>query len=202
MSGLSKGVTALVRPKDVKDTWFAGTFQGVFRSEDLTRWTECSSGLENGSIRDLIATPDGDLIALAAYGRLYRSQDGCRSWWPLTAPTPRLVNVNVSRTPPLLASDDALGLVLFGDGIAQLSRDQRTWVVRATSPAITAFARDGQGRYWLGTHDGVSRLSVEEPAWKLIPAGLDGRISALAIDPDGYLLAAVDNRGMFRARVP
>jgi photosystem II stability/assembly factor-like uncharacterized protein len=199
MSGLSKGVTALVQ---LKNSWFAGTWQGVFRSEDMMRWTECSSGLESNSIRDVIATSDGDLIALTGYGRLYRSPDDCRSWWPLTAPAPRLSNVNASRTPPLLASDDTLGLVLFGDGIAQLSRDQRAWIVRAESPAITAFARDGQGRYWLGTRDGVSRLSLEEPAWKLIPAGLDGRISVLAIDPDGYLLAAVDGRGMFRARLP
>jgi hypothetical protein len=36
----------------------------------------------------------------------------------------------------------------------------------------------------------------------VIPAGLDGSISALAIDPDGYLIAAVDNRGIFRARLP
>lgn len=196
---MSKGVTALAR---LKDTWFAGTWQGVFRSEDMLRWTECSSGLEGGSIRDLIATSDGDLIAVASYRGLYRSPGNCRSWWPLTAPTPRLVNVNVSRTPPLLASDDTLGLVLFGDGIAQLSRDQRAWIVRAESPAIIAFARDGQRRYWLGTRDGLSRLSIEEPTWKLIPAGLDGPISALAIDLDGYMLAGVASRGIFRARVP
>ena len=33
-------------------------------------------------------------------------------------------------------------------------------------------------------------------------AGLDGDILAVAVDPDGYLMAAVAGRGMFRARLP
>jgi photosystem II stability/assembly factor-like uncharacterized protein len=198
-SGLNKGANALVRLNDV---YFAGTWQGVFRSEDMVRWTECSSGLESGSIRDLIATSAGDLIALESHGRLFRSQDACRSWWPIAASMPRLTNPNATRMSPLLASDDSLGLLLLGDGIAQLPRDQRNWIARTDAPVITAFARDGQGRYWLGTRDGVSRLSIEESAWQIIPTGLEGPVAALAIDPDGYLLAAIDGRGMFRARLP
>jgi photosystem II stability/assembly factor-like uncharacterized protein len=198
-SGLNKGVTSLVR---LGDAFYAGTWEGVFRSEDLIRWTECSSGLQVGSIRNLVATPGGDLIAMESYGQTYRSSDKCGSWWKLPSPVPLPANPNRHRTAPLLASDDALGVVIFGDGIAQLPPDGRAWLARAKTPLITAFARDAQGRHWLGTRDGVSRLSVEEPVWTLTPTGLDGPIGALAIDPDGYLLAAVDGRGIFRARLP
>ena len=60
-----------------------------------------------------------------------------------------------------------------------------------------------QRRRWYGsTRGGVLRLSIDGSAWRLTPAGLDGDILAAAADPDGYLLAAVAGRGMFRARLP
>jgi ligand-binding sensor domain-containing protein len=110
--------------------------------------------------------------------------------------------MNIAKTPPLLTSDASIGLVMFGKGIAQLSAHDRDWTVRAEGPTITAFVRDDQGRYWLGTHEGVARLSVEDGKWQVIPIGLEGSIAALAIDPSGYLIAAVDGRGIFRARLP
>jgi ligand-binding sensor domain-containing protein len=104
---------------------------------------------------------------------------------------------------PTLASDPALGIVALGTGIAQLSLTERRWTIRAESRHdITAFAKDDRGRYWLGTRGGVWRLSIGGSDWRLTPAGLDGDILAVAVDPDGYLLAAVASRGMFRARLP
>lgn len=196
-AGLSKGVNALVRSGD---TWFAGTWEGVFRSEDLAHWTECSSGLPVGSVSALTATPSGDLIALDG-STLYRSQDECRSWSPLS-PLP-FRGAQGSTAQPILASDSAIGIAVLGAGVAQLSLTERTWTIRAESRNdITAFAKDDRGRYWLGTRGGVLRLSVDGSEWRLTPAGLDGHISAVAVDPDGYLLAAVAGRGMFRARLP
>jgi photosystem II stability/assembly factor-like uncharacterized protein len=196
-AGLSKGVNALVR---VRDTWFAGTWEGVFRSEDLAHWTECSSGLSVGSVRAMTATPSGDLIALDG-SILYRSQDECRSWSPLS-PLPFLGSRG-SQAQPILASDSTLGIAVLGTGVAQLSLADRKWNIRAQPRTdITAFAKDNEGRYWLGTRGGVWRLSADGSEWRLVPTGLDGDISAVAVDPDGYLLAAVTGRGMFRARLP
>ena len=56
LAGLSKGGNALVRLRDV---WYAATWDGVFHSGDLARWTECSSGLDGGAVRSLTATPEG-----------------------------------------------------------------------------------------------------------------------------------------------
>jgi photosystem II stability/assembly factor-like uncharacterized protein len=196
-AGLSKGVTALVR---LRDTWFAGTWEGVFRSQDLAHWTECSSGLPVGSVSAMTATPSGDLIALDG-STLYRSQDECGSWWPLSSLPFR--GSQGSTAAPSLASDSAIGIAVFGAGVAQLSLTERKWTIRAESRnAITAFAKDDRGRYWLATRGGVLRLSTDGSEWRLTPAGLDGEISAVAVDPDGYLLAAVTGRGLFRARLP
>jgi ligand-binding sensor domain-containing protein len=196
-AGLSKGVNALVR---LRDTWFAGTWEGVFRSDDLAHWTECSSGLPVGSVSALTTTPSGDLIAIDSSG-FYRSQDECRSWFPL--PFLPFRGTAGGRSLPILASDAALGIVVFGAGVAQLSLTEHKWTIRAESlDAITAFAKDRRERYWLGTRRGVYRLLIDGSEWRLTAAGLDGDIAAVAVDPDGYLLAAVTGRGMFRARLP
>jgi len=93
---------------------------------------------------------------------------------------------------------------MLGAGVAQLALTERKWIIRAQSRNdITALAKDDRGRDWLGTRGGgVLRLSTDRSEWRLIPAGLDGDISAIAVDPDGYLLAAITGRGIFRARLP
>jgi photosystem II stability/assembly factor-like uncharacterized protein len=198
-AGLSKGVNVLVR---MGDSWFAGTWDGVFRSGDLTRWTECSSGLPMGSIVALTATASGDLLAVD--GRmLYRSQDGCRSWAPLL-PLPPSRSPEEWTTRPILVSDSTIGIVMLGPGIAQLSLGpERKWNVRAESrDEITAWAKDDRGRYWLGTRRGLLSLTVDGTEWRLSPSGLQGDVAAVAVDADGYLLVAVAGRGIFRARLP
>jgi len=196
-AGLSKGVNALVR---IRDTWFAGTWQGVFRSEDLAHWTECSSGLSAGSISTLTATPAGDLLAVDG-STLYRSQDECRSWAPLSLLPFR--GRGGFPAGSIVVSDSTIGIAILGANVSQLSLTERKWNIRAEPRSdITAFAKDDRGRYWLGTRGGVVRLAIEGSAWRLTPAGLDGDVSALAVDPDGYLLAAVAGRGIFRARLP
>jgi photosystem II stability/assembly factor-like uncharacterized protein len=196
-AGLSKGVNALVR---VGTTWFAGTWEGVFRSDDLAHWTECSSGLPVGSVSTLTATPDGDLLAHDSL-MLYRSTDECRSWSPLVLLPFR--GPDASATRPIVVSGPSIGIVVLGTGIAQLSLTERKWNIRIESRnGITAFARDDRERYWLGTRSGLLQLSIAGSEWRLTSTGLDGAISAVAVDPDGYLLAAVDGRGIFRARLP
>jgi ligand-binding sensor domain-containing protein len=79
--------------------------------------------------------------------------------------------------------------------------DQK-WIPRNDDSRINVSVRDSQGRYWLGTHAGVARLYTADAAWRIEGAGLEGRVTALAVDPAGYLLAAIDGRGVFRARLP
>ena len=95
-----------------------------------------------------------------------------------------------------------IGTVVFGDGIAQLSIRDGTWVVRAKTPLISTFLRDDRGRYWLGTRDGLRLLSVNGSDWRVVSTGLEGSVAPLAFDPAGYLLAAIEGRGIFRAQLP
>jgi Two component regulator propeller len=197
-SGLSHGITGVAR---VGGSWFVSTYAGVFRSTDLSNWTECSNGLQDPSVHAITATPSGDLIALQEF-LTYRSADGCRSWWPVTRGRVfRMLDERPYRTWPILVSDEPFGIAVLGAGIAQLSLPDRKWIVRAEDSWITAVVRDPQGRYWLGTRAGVARLHADGSVWRVEGAGLEGSVSSLAIDPAGYLLAAIDRRGVFRARL-
>jgi hypothetical protein len=91
--------------------------------------------------------------------------------------------------------------VAFGDGIAQLSLTDRRWISRAVLPVVTAVATDAEGHHWVGTRDGVFRLIIDGNDWRLVATGLEGSIGALAVDPAGYLIASVDGKGIFRARL-
>ena len=78
----------------VGDTWFASTYAGVFRSDDLVRWTECSSGLSAGSVFSIAATSTGS---------------GCRTGFcdvPLNRWLPLLV---ASRRRSELSTDEHVG---------------------------------------------------------------------------------------------
>ena len=99
-------------------------------------------------------------------------------------------------------SDSVLGTIVFGDGIAQFSATDQRWVVRAKTPLVNKLVRDARGGYWVGTREGVMRMTVDGTQWRLASTRLDGSVSSLAIDPSGYLIAAVDGRGVFRARLP
>lgn len=192
VAGLSKGALSVVR---LDDLWFAGGPSGVFKSQDLTTWTECSAGIPHPGIRSLAATSTGDLLALTYMG-IFRSLDRCGSWW-LLAELPR---------PDLpwriVASGPDVGIVLAGRGIAQWSFVERRWNTSTTAPEITAVAHDPAGAHWVGTPDGVYEFVTRADSWELLRAGLEGRrVTALTFHPDGYLLAGVAGSGTFRARL-
>jgi ligand-binding sensor domain-containing protein len=100
-----------------------------------------------------------------------------------------------------LSSD---GVLSIGGGIAHLNLTTRQWSdwKDATELTVISAAADGRNRYWLGTAHGVYVLVVNGSKWDVWPMGLDGeRILSLAVDSSGYLLAAVESRGLFRASI-
>jgi hypothetical protein len=190
--GLDNRINALVR---IDDVWYAATQDGVFRSSDLSSWVQCSAGL--GSASGLVVTGEGDLLAGAFYD-VVRSTDRCRSWWPLPTTGPRGRIAFLFRPAP----DTVLSL---GAGISLLDMPSRTWtqVKDEQELTITAAAEEDRGRYWMATAHGVYLLVLRDGTWQVWPMGLDGeRITSLAVDPNGYLLAAVEGRGLFRASLP
>ena len=192
VAGLSKGAVSVLR---LDNLWFAGGPSGVFKSQDLTTWTECSAGMPHPGIRSLIATSTGDLLAMTYMG-IFRSLDGCGSWWLLAELPP-------SDFPwRIVASGPDVGIVVAGRGIAQWSFVERRWNTNTTAPQVTAVAHDPAGTHWVGTPNGVYEFVTRAGSWELQPAGLEGRrVTALTFHPDGYLLAAVAGSGTFRARL-
>jgi photosystem II stability/assembly factor-like uncharacterized protein len=209
-TGLEKEVTDLV---SVGSRWFAATWDGVFRSDDLASWNECSDGLPSGSVQAMTSAPDGELIALVS-GTLYRSQNGCRWWWPLgrvlpsrpgtstqtTVPRTLLSTSPMGPVQPRVFSDPRIGIAVFGNGIQVVPQSE--YLQHRSDAVITAAVRDSSGRYWVGTPDGVFELLVDGTTWTLAPTGLNGSVTALAVHPNGDLLAAVPTRGIFCGRLP
>jgi photosystem II stability/assembly factor-like uncharacterized protein len=195
-AALEHGVYGLTRSAG---TWYAATASGIFRSPDFAEWRECSSGLTARMARSVTATAAGDLIVQTESG-LFRSTDGCRSWWPLPGHLSGVQSHPAGQNGrPMPFSDSPLGIVLLGKGISRFDVRHRTWTSDMPSPVFTDFARDGRGRYWLGSSAGVYRLDTEGPVWRAARDGPDGSVSALAIDPAGVILVAVEGRGIFRA---
>jgi len=92
----------------------------------------------------------------------------------------------------------------IGGGIAHLNLTTRQWSYwkDATELTVISAAADSRNRYWLGTSHGIYVLVVDGSRWDVWPMGLDGeRILSLTVDSNGYLLAAVEGRGLFRASI-
>ena len=198
-TGLEHGVHGLLH---AAGAWYAATSHGVFQSRDFSEWRECSDGLASADTHTIVAMANGDLIVHAG-AALFRSTNGCGTWSRLADhPTLAQAHLSAAKPWPLLVGDPNLGIGLFGRGIAQFAVARREWIAHTAVPQITDWARDANGRYWLGSRSGLYRLETDVSAWRLVDAGLEGPVGAVAIDPAGFILAAVDGRGVFRARLP
>jgi photosystem II stability/assembly factor-like uncharacterized protein len=157
----------------------SATGAGIYRStDDGASWT--ATGTLGQHVSSLVAGR-GRAYASVADASLWRSVDSGVTW--ARVDWPRVDN------PRRFDSPAPFSPLFIVDGTE-------------SGNTVTAFAKDDRGRYWLGTRNGVLRLSIDGSDWRLSPTGLDGDISAVAVDSDGYLLAAVIGRGMFRARLP
>lgn len=197
-TGLDHGVYALIRSAG---TWYAANNSGVFRSSDFKEWQECSHGLDALAVHAIVDTANGDLVVRTEAG-FFRSTDRCGSWWPL----PRQISgasahVGNARPRPLPDADPPLGLLLDSNGASQLDVVSGKRSTGLPSSAITDAVRDSWGRYWVGTAAGVRLLEIEGDVWRLTSAGLDGPVRVLTIASDGWLIAAIDGHGMYRARL-
>lgn len=187
----ARGSAAHGRAGQLERTWFTATPDGIFRSTDLSNWVECLSGFPGGAdVSGPLVTGDGDLHVMS--GVIYRSTDRCRSWWPLSDVgwAGRVFN----------APDDSVPVL--GSGVRRFDLAQRTWQEwpSESEMEVTSAVAESKGRYWVGRAQGVCLLVVQGQEWNVWRMRLDGEhIVWIGSDPSGYLLAAVEGRGLFRA---
>jgi photosystem II stability/assembly factor-like uncharacterized protein len=183
----------------------AGTDNGVFTLQD-GRWRRLPTVVDgfdvHPRVKDLVALPDGILLAASSRG-LLRSADGGESWSRSDLGLAAAVSA-------LAASDRAAGVVLAATPLGVFaSRDRgASW-----SQVSAAFADadihsiallPGDDRVvFATTPKGLLRSADQGRTWKLVMGGLPvSDITGLAVHPDGRTLYASDFTwgGVFRSR--
>ncbi len=171
-------------------------------SDDGQTWTMLEE-FDRTLVKALILSPRGDLIAGTMNGGLYRSQDNGVTWQILRTGLPNLT---------LLSSLAVLGKQhLFAAGISNIHRSSDggdSWTVadlkgELEQEVVYDFADNGLGRYFVCTNEGVYISEDEGQSWRSISKNIAIRDTrALALSPEGHLLAGTESRGIYRSTHP
>ena len=150
------------------------------------------------SLLDVLATPDGSVLAIGAYGLLLRSRDAGTSWQRLSAPSDDLHLNRISLAP-------SGTLLLAGEaGTLALSHDfAETWQLLATPYAGSFFGllslHDGQllahglrGHVFLGSAEGAH--------WSPSPLPGSGLLATAVELAPGKVIAAGNSSQLYLSR--
>jgi ligand-binding sensor domain-containing protein len=184
------------------DIWIA-TFGGLARYEPgpdrWTRYTTTNSPLVHSTPWTLLEDRAHQLWIGTAHG--VSRLDPSRTQWS-----------NYTQDPQALGRDSVLAIGEDADGGIWFGTDQGAWrLLQSTwshftiadglpTPQVTAFARDGQGRLWIGGFNGVARYEAGtiRPDVKTSDGAFFGQVNALAVDHSGGAWIGTDANGLFR----
>ena len=169
---------------------------GAYRTTDNgTHWRPLL--VPDGVGRAVTVTKDGRLL-LGTSGWLYRSSDRGDTWEQAGLNQPVLSLFTVPSTGAILAGTP--------DGLFRSTDNGKTWIERSVglrSFTVTSFAASADGAIFAGTIAGegqgeVYRSTNHGDQWRLlVPESLEGVVNALAVLPDGRVLAGT-GQGIFR----
>jgi ligand-binding sensor domain-containing protein len=175
---------------------FAMAHLGAYRTTDLgAHWHPLL--LPDGTGRAVTVTKEGNLL-LGTSDWLYRSSDRGETWEQAGLNQPVLSLFTVPSTGVILAGTS--------DGLFRSMDNGKTWIERSVglrSFAVTSFGASADGAIFAGTVAGegggeVYRSTNSGDQWRLLaPESLEGAVNALAILPNGGVIAGTD-QGIFR----
>jgi photosystem II stability/assembly factor-like uncharacterized protein len=172
----------------------ATTLRGVLRSTDNgLLWTGADSGMTDREIASVAALPGGRFLAGSAAGRLYRSDDGARTWTEVA---------NVARTIIAIAplSADAALLSAWDHGVYRFTVS--TSAVESgdagiNNPYVSSFAVGPSGDIFAGAYPaGLFRSSTGGASWLPLEAGPGAWPHAL-LAPSGSDVVAGTDAGVY-----
>jgi photosystem II stability/assembly factor-like uncharacterized protein len=211
------GVDALVIDPRKPRTMYAGTFDGVYRSDDGgATWRPSNTGQSDSIVALAIDPANSARLYAAGSHQFFRSVDGGATWTgtPLVVASPvgttsygvRAIEVDPNRALTLYLATSS-GLLRSTDGAI-------TWAAVGTGffgdpvgsePNLSAVALDASrpGVLWVGTKFGRIFRSIDSgESWVTFERGLPGvEINGLVLDPASAALhAATAGRGIYDAR--
>lgn len=195
----SNSITALCEDRD-GILWIGTDGGGITRHRDGKFVDRLSTlnGLENDYIRNLHASPDGNVWITAHSGGLIRMRGKERERWTTAdgLPSDSLRTVLLDRTGRLWIATDEDGLTMLHQGVLRhfghadgLANDQ-----------IRVLYEDSQGQIWVGTRGaGLYRWDGNSFLGYTIRDGLPANfIRAITEDRDGALWVGLESGGLTR----
>lgn len=166
---------------------FIGADDGLIMFSDpggIGRWLRVGRALGGEQVRAVWAQPDNPQVALAAAGRLQRSEDGGRSWLPVRD------DLNVQA----LHGDRSMPheVVLWtGSGARLISQDAgQTWLAAEASgpvPTPTEAMLPGREPVLLRVAaGGIERSTDDGATWEATTADAPWHGSITVVQPSGY----------------
>ena len=183
---------------------FGAPWGDVYATADVGAYRTTDNGLHwrplllpHGVGRAVTLAKDGHLL-LGTSDWLYRSSDRGETWQQGGLNQPVISLFTVPST----------GVILAGtpDGLFRSTDDGRTWIERSVglrSFTVTSFGASAEGAIFAGTVGGegegeVYRSTDNGDGWRMLaPESLEGVVNALAVLPNGDVLAGTD-QGIFR----
>lgn len=198
--------TALAFDPNIQSLVYAGTLQGLFRSNDGGQtWTP--AGLDNYQVRQIAVDPaHPGTVYVATDGILFRSSDGGDTWMSLMSGYPgtpaytAFLSIAVdpagSGTVYVVAGDNGSGIGV-GQPVYRVTEDGATWVpigqglstamqTLAVNPADSTVFGGTAGFTWVnqlfGGIDHIAGTVYHRVADTWVDSGLDDSINALAFN--------------------
>jgi hypothetical protein len=183
---------------------FGAPWGDVYAMSDLGAYRTTDHGghwrplvLPDGVGRAVTVAKNGHLV-VGTWEWLYRSSDRGETWEQGGLNQPVLSLFTVPSTGAILAGTS--------DGLFRSMDNGETWIERSVglrSLAVTSFGASADGAIFAGAVAGegqgeVYRSTNNGDQWRpLAPESLEGAVNALAVLPDGGVIAATD-QGIFR----
>lgn len=180
-------VEALVAVPGASGSYLAGTWEGVFRTDDdAATWQHASQGMY-GQALDIAADPtNSDSFYLIAAGDLWVTSDGAAHW--------QSANLTVAGVAYAVAADANHVFVGASTTIYRSADDGVSWTASAL-PLVNDIVRDvaidptDEARVYAGTTEGLFRSADAGATWTKI----DPRyVSEITVAPNGVVYALAE----------
>lgn len=183
----------------IENTLYAGTGNGVYKSDSVGSWGEVGTAIQGLNINSLCFL-NGNLYAATQKKGVYRLLDG-GDWLPFNS------GITTQEAKRIFTSENILYVSTHPDGVFAREDNGNNWVAANNGLIdyeVTAIARKG-GELFIGTDSaGIFKSNDDGANWKAINNVrndsvylVGGAINTLHVQSNGYIYAGTEGNHVF-----